>query len=131
MTEQQQLNTTTVNDTTTTTTASTTPAVEENAVNTLMDSLLLEAGELQTMYKQWFRNVQNLAKAMQKEKKMLSRKNEKTLIKNHKSIKKMRKFMESHCVDTEHDHSSGAYTPTHDEISVCFYSKEEYSKSWK
>lgn len=108
MSEQQQQS---VNDTTTTT-STTTTTPEENAVNTLMDSLLLEAGELQSMYKQWFKNVQNLSKAMQRERKNLSRKRTKRPVnqKPQKVLKKMRKFMEANCVDKEYDHTTGAYT---------------------
>lgn len=109
------MNMTTVNDTTTelkeecvqvTTTEET--VTEPNSVDTLMKTLLLEASELQSMYKQWYASVRKLSKEMEKERKKFLRSKTKRKVKqNPQQVKKeMIRFMTKYCKDEGVDHST-------------------------
>lgn len=116
----EALNMTTVNDTTTelqpaeveqtelqTTTVSE-ETVEPNTVDALMKTLLVEASELQNMYKQWYASVRKLSKEMDRErKKKLKFKVKRKVRQNPQQVKKeMIRFMTKYCKDEGVDHGT-------------------------
>lgn len=111
---------------------------EPSSVESLMQTLILDAGELQNMYKQWFSTVKKLSVEMKKEKKKMSKKKTKRKVnqKPQKVSNAMRKFMKKYCENTEVDHSLGAYTRQSMMKTVSSYIKskniqnQENKKQW-
>jgi len=112
----------------------------DSEVKVLLQSLLDDSAQLQTMYKSWNTTLKKLAKEMEKEQKKLAKAKPKRHVKQkpQEVTKEMQKFMKQHGGDLPEGVTHGsAYTRQVMMKSVSHYIKEknlqnpENKKQWK